>query len=66
MFYTYADGPRKGKRDKEEWNDGEMVSSVKFYGGGDEWEVKDWEDLKKMEDVTKSYCEMIAPSRNLA
>ena len=62
VFYTDAEGPRKGKRDREEWKQGEMVASAKYYGGGEDWEVNDWEDLKQMEDVTKSY---MAPSRNL-
>ena len=32
VFYTYAEGPRKGKKDKETWLRGEMISSKKFYG----------------------------------
>jgi hypothetical protein len=32
VFYTYAEGPRKGKKDKETWRKGEMISSKKFYG----------------------------------
>ena len=32
VFYTYAEGPRKGKKDKEIWVKGEMKSSKKFYG----------------------------------
>jgi hypothetical protein len=32
VFYTYAEGPRKGKKDKETWSKGVMISSKKFYG----------------------------------
>jgi hypothetical protein len=32
VFYTYAEGPRKGKKDKETWSNGVMISSKKFYG----------------------------------
>jgi len=49
VYYTFADGPRKGKRDLETWKDGEMVSSKKYYGKDEAFEVVDWEDLEKME-----------------
>ena len=52
VFYTYAEGPRKGKRDLEKWSNGELVSSQKYYGQGEALEVVDWEDLKKLEDLT--------------
>jgi antitoxin component YwqK of YwqJK toxin-antitoxin module len=55
VFYTYGDGPRKGKKDKEEWKAGELVSSQKYFGHGEDWEVENWDDLKQMQDVTKSY-----------
>ena len=31
VFYTYAEGPRKGKRDKETWVSGELRSTKKLY-----------------------------------
>ena len=31
VFYTYAEGPRKGKRDKETWVNGELKSTKKLY-----------------------------------
>ena len=52
VLYTYAEGPRKGKRDLEKWSNGEMVSSQKHYGKEDAFEVVDWEDLKKMDELT--------------
>jgi len=52
VFYTYAEGPRKGKKDLETWKDGKMVESKKFYGD-DSAIIKDWEDLKKLEELTK-------------
>ena len=52
MFYTYAEGPRKGKRDLEKWSNGEMIASQKYYGKDEGFEVVDWEDLKKMDDLT--------------
>ena len=54
VLYTYAEGPRKGKKDIETWELGELVKSQKFYGHGEGIEVDDWEDLKKLEDLTKS------------
>ena len=52
VFYTYAEGPRKGKRDLEKWSNGELISSQKYYGQGEALEVADWEDLKKLDDLT--------------
>ena len=52
MFYTYSEGPRKGKRDLEKWSNGEMVSSQKYYGHGEGIDVVDWDDLKKLDDLT--------------
>ena len=49
VFYEYAEGPRKGKRDIEMWEHGKMVSSQKFYGEGENITINDWEDLKKLE-----------------
>ena len=54
VFYTYAEGPRKGKKDLEEWRAGELISSEKYRGKGEEWEVENWEDLKDMEEATKN------------
>ena len=48
-FYLYADGPRKGKRDIETWNNGEMVSSKKYFGEGETITIQNWEDLKKLD-----------------
>ena len=48
VLYTFADGGRKGRKDVEMWQDGEMQSSQKFYGQGEKFQVEDWEDLKKM------------------
>jgi hypothetical protein len=31
VVYTYAEGPRKGKKDKETWSNGKLVSSQKIY-----------------------------------
>ena len=42
-------GPRKGKRDVETWNNGEMVSSQKYYGEGEAITIQNWDDLKKLE-----------------
>ena len=42
-------GPRKGKRDLETWNNGEMVSSQKYYGEGESITIQNWDDLKKLE-----------------
>ena len=52
-FYTYTEGPRAGKRDVELWVDGVMESSKKFYGKGEEVLVENWEDLNKLENLTK-------------
>ena len=52
VFYTYAEGPRKGKRDLEKWSNGDLISSQKYYGQGEALEVADWEDLKKLDDLT--------------
>ena len=52
VFYTYSEGPRKGKRDLEKWSNGEMVSSQKYYGHGEGIDVVDWDDLKKLDDLT--------------
>ena len=49
VFYLYAEGPRKGKRDVETWKNGEMISSQKYYGEGDSITIQNWEDLKKLE-----------------
>ena len=49
VYYTFADGPRKGKRDLEKWSNGELVSSKKYYGKDEAFEVVDWEDLEKMQ-----------------
>ncbi len=51
VFYLYAEGPRKGKRDVETWKNGEMVTSQKYYGDGDNIVINDWEDLRKLEDL---------------
>lgn len=61
VFYTYAEGPRKSKKDVEEWKAGELVSSKKYHGDGEEWEVESWDDLRDMEEATKNY----APCRRL-
>ena len=31
VIYTYAEGPRKGKKDKEVWSNGQVVSTKKMY-----------------------------------
>lgn len=49
VYYQYAEGPRKGKRDVETWKGGELVSSQKFYGEGESITINDWEDLKKLQ-----------------
>ena len=54
MYYTYTEGPRAGKKDVEQWADGEMQSSKKYYGKGEEVLVEDWKDLNKLENLTKS------------
>ena len=51
VFYLYAEGPRKGKRDVETWKNGEMVSSQKYYGEGETISIQNWEDLKKLEEL---------------
>jgi len=54
VFYTYTEGPRAGKRDTEFWADGKMQSSQKYYGKGEEVLVENWEDLQKLETLTKA------------
>ncbi len=54
VFYLYAEGPRKGKRDVETWENGEMVGSQKYYGEGEAIVINNWEDLKKLDDPTAS------------
>ena len=51
VLYTYAEGPRKGKKDLETWKGGEMVESKKVYA--EDATIAGWEDLKKLEDLTK-------------
>lgn len=51
VFYLFAEGPRKGKRDVETWEAGEMVASQKFYGEGENVMIQDWEDLKKLQPL---------------
>ena len=54
VLYTYAEGPRTGKQDLETWKDGEMVESKKVYADKDATlMIEGWEDLKKLEDLTK-------------
>ena len=53
IFYTYTEGPRAGKKDVESWVDGEMKSSKKFYGKGEEVLVENWDDLQKLEKLTQ-------------
>ena len=53
IFYTYTEGPRAGKKDVESWVDGEMKSSKKFYGKGEEVLVENWDDLQKLENLTQ-------------
>ena len=55
VLYTYAEGPRTGKQDLETWKDGEMVESKKVYADKDKAAlmIEGWEDLKKLEDLTK-------------
>ena len=53
MFYTYTEGPRAGKKDVEKWEGGEMKSSQKFYGKGEQITVERWDDLNKLEELTK-------------
>ena len=36
----------------EKWSNGELISSQKYYGQGEALEVADWEDLKKLDDLT--------------
>ena len=52
-FYTYTEGPRAGKRDVELWVDGVMESSKKFYGKGEEVLVENWDNLNKLENLTR-------------
>lgn len=54
VFYQYAEGPRKGKRDVETWKNGELISSQKFYGHGETIQINDWEDLKKLDSISQS------------
>ena len=54
VFYTYADGPRAGKKDVERWQMGKLISSQKFYGEGQTLNVENWEDLNKLEELTQS------------
>ena len=49
VYYQYAEGPRKGKRDLEIWEHGKMVSSKKYFGEGEDITINDWEDLKKLQ-----------------
>ena len=53
VYYTYTEGPRAGKKNVEMWKDGEIVKNEKYYGKGEEVLVKDWEDLQKLETLTK-------------
>jgi len=53
VFYTYTEGPRAGKKDIEKWENGEMKSSQKFYGKGEQITVENWDDLNKLEELTK-------------
>jgi len=53
VFYTFTEGPRAGKKDVEKWENGEMKTSQKFYGKGEQVTVENWEDLKKLEELTK-------------
>ena len=58
VYYTYSEGPRKGQADQEQWNSGEMIKSQKHRGssskGGKTFEVEDWDDLEKMDELTVS------------
>jgi hypothetical protein len=54
VYYTFADGPRKGKRDKEVWDDGKLVASHKHYGAGETTDVEDWDDLAKLDELAKA------------
>ena len=49
VYYEYAEGPRKGKRDLEIWEHGKMVSSKKYFGEGEDITINDWDDLKKLQ-----------------
>ena len=53
-MYTYAEGPREGKKDMEKWAEGEMVESKKFYGETEQFTVENWEDLNKLSELTAS------------
>ena len=53
-YYSFSQGPRKGKRDVETWKDGELVSSKKYYGEGEGTQIKDWDDLKKLQTSTEA------------
>jgi len=62
VIYTYGEGPAKGRKDKECWSEGQLGQSRKMYKserGQEEkhhgWEVETWEDLEKMEDLTKDF-----------
>jgi len=54
ILYTYAEGPREGKKDIEKWAEGEMVESKKFYGETDQFTVENWDDLNKLTELTTS------------
>ena len=56
VFYTFADGPRAGKKDIEIWDGGEIKSSKKYFGKGEEFLVENWEDLKNLETLTRPEC----------
>jgi len=61
IIYTYGQGPRQGRQDKERWEEGKMVDSKRFYGKKEPhleekhhgWEVETWEDLDQMQELTK-------------
>ena len=53
-YYHFSEGPRKGKRDVETWKNGELVSSQKYFGEGESITIKNWEDLKKLENHAAS------------
>ena len=63
-YYSFSEGPRKGKRDVETWKEGELVSSKKYYGEGESTQIKDWEDLKKLE-ATASLTENSSPDKDI-
>ena len=59
VLYTYAEGPRKGKKDLETWSEGQMVATKKVYGSQENDQaqtttiIEDWSDLNKLEELTK-------------